>query len=230
MIDAILILGMHRSGTSCLTGCLKNMGLNLGEVSGRNAFNLKGNQENKNVFRLNEALFIYNNGSWKNPPNPTLLKSNSELEHRRSQVLAAYSQLPKPWGIKDPRMLMAYEFWQNNLPAHQFVGTLRHPTAVVNSLFARNKINKIDGYNLWERYNKQLLNFYNQTTFPIANFDESKQTYVDKIYVLAERLKLNVNLNLDFFDASLKHQTNYKLSDCPAHLLPLYKKILDRCI
>ena len=42
---AVVILGMHRSGTSCLTGSLQDKGLYLGQVSQRGTFNKKGNRE-----------------------------------------------------------------------------------------------------------------------------------------------------------------------------------------
>ena len=51
MNEGVIILGMHRSGTSCLTGCLKEYGLHLGDVSESNKHNKKGNQENKEVFK-----------------------------------------------------------------------------------------------------------------------------------------------------------------------------------
>jgi len=43
----ILILGMHRSGTSCLAGCLEEAGLYLGDVNLKAGFNKKGNRENR---------------------------------------------------------------------------------------------------------------------------------------------------------------------------------------
>ena len=41
----LLILGMHRSGTSCLAGMLRDAGVFMGEVSEANAYNRKGNLE-----------------------------------------------------------------------------------------------------------------------------------------------------------------------------------------
>ena len=42
----IVILGMHRSGTSCLAGCLEELGLHLGTVITSAPHNKKGNREN----------------------------------------------------------------------------------------------------------------------------------------------------------------------------------------
>ena len=42
----VAIVGMHRSGTSCLAGCLEDLGLTLGKVNRAAPHNLKGNNEN----------------------------------------------------------------------------------------------------------------------------------------------------------------------------------------
>ena len=45
----VLVLGMHRSGTSCLAGSLQQAGLELGDVFTSNPFNKKGNREHRDV-------------------------------------------------------------------------------------------------------------------------------------------------------------------------------------
>ncbi|MFD2233067.1 hypothetical protein [Phaeospirillum tilakii] len=64
----ILILGMHRSGTSCLTGMLEQAGLPLGEVNTVSRHNRKGNRENNEVMRLNDAVLAASGGRWDQPP------------------------------------------------------------------------------------------------------------------------------------------------------------------
>jgi hypothetical protein len=44
MISPIIILGMHRSGTSLVAGCLEAAGLYLGPVNNYAPFNKKGKQ------------------------------------------------------------------------------------------------------------------------------------------------------------------------------------------
>jgi len=44
--ETVAILGMHRSGTSCLAGSLQELGLYLGEVYDQNPHNPRGNREN----------------------------------------------------------------------------------------------------------------------------------------------------------------------------------------
>ena len=64
----IVILGMHRSGTSCLAGTLQEAGLYLGEVHTENPFNRKGNRENPSIMALHEDILAHSEGSWHQPP------------------------------------------------------------------------------------------------------------------------------------------------------------------
>lgn len=233
MNEGVIILGMHRSGTSCLTGCLKDYGLHLGKVSDSNKHNKKGNQENKEVYKLNESLLNYNHGTWKNPPDKPLTW-NQDFENKRNQIILNYGELPKPWGIKDPRMLLTHEFWREKLPNHSFVGTFRHPVAVTKSLLARKHKNltmpKEQAYHLWQIYNEKLTEMYDEHNFPIINFDLSPNDYFEKIDIMSSKLNMKKQNEVAFFDKDLINQNSYSRSDCPENLLPLYDKLLEVCI
>ena len=64
----ICVLGMHRSGTSCLAGTLEQAGVFLGEVATQNPFNLKGNRENGTIRGLNGGVLADNGAEWNRPP------------------------------------------------------------------------------------------------------------------------------------------------------------------
>ncbi len=228
MIDAIIILGMHRSGTSCLTGSLKTCGLNLGSVSDFNKYNQKGNQENPEVFRLNEALLLHNQSAW-NKPNKKELEWDESFEKRRDNVLKTYNDLPKPWGFKDPRMLLTYKFWQHSLPNHSLIGSIRHPKAVAMSLAARKNLSvpMESGYNLWKVYNQNLIKIYQERPFPIVNFDAPRSDYINQTESAFEKLGLTVNTSNSFYDQSLKNQTSYSIDNCPSELTNLYQQLLE---
>ncbi len=71
----LCILGMHRSGTSCLTGSLQQGGLFLGKHHEWNEYNRKGNRENQDVVNLNESIFKANGLNWKEPLRPASWKT-----------------------------------------------------------------------------------------------------------------------------------------------------------
>ena len=71
----VIVLGMHRSGTSYLIRALNLSGLYLGPFSdfydteiAPIEGNPKGHWENLNVIKLNEEILKINGGSWENPP------------------------------------------------------------------------------------------------------------------------------------------------------------------
>ncbi|MBE9481821.1 MAG: sulfotransferase family protein, partial [Bacteroidetes bacterium] len=67
MQKCIFILGMHRSGTSAITGVLKILGVNLGSsLMPPLEDNPKGYFENLNVFKVNEEILGSINSSWDN--------------------------------------------------------------------------------------------------------------------------------------------------------------------
>jgi hypothetical protein len=99
----IAILGMHRSGTSCLIGSLQKAGLHLGKHNTWNDHNLRGNRENDDIIRLNEALLNDNGGSWKNPPANVVW---SRKHYKRAREIIASYRDHDLWGFKDPRTLL----------------------------------------------------------------------------------------------------------------------------
>ncbi len=228
MTEVIIILGMHRSGTSCLAGCLKSFGLNLGTVSDYNTYNKKGNQENKKVFKLNESILNDHAGSWNAPPKAPLNLTQQSMQAIKD-IIAQYHQGEKPWGIKDPRMLMTYELWAPHLPPHSLVGTFRHPLAVAESLFARDAfpIPKEQGLQMWLTYNKKLIDIHKKTSFNLINFDLPKDEYIAKIQHMAENLQLNQNSGEVFFESTLRNQDSYTFEDCPDDFKPTYQKLLE---
>ncbi len=228
--DVVIILGMHRSGTSCLTGSLKNFGLHLGNVSQSNKHNLKGNQENRAIHQLNEELLKHNNGSWRRPPEDKLVW-NKKLEDKRDLVLSEYQNLPKPWGIKDPRMLLAYPFWENQLPEHALIGTYRHPLAVIDSLGKRKHpklyVDFDSACRMWQVYNEKLIAMHINNKFPIISFDVSSSQYLKKLDKIRQTLNLKTQERDDFFDSGLRSESGYTRSSCPAPLLSLYDQLND---
>ncbi len=67
-MTAIAILGMHRSGTSCLAGSLQQAGLYLGEVVEQAPHKKRGNRESLVIRSLNDRLLEENGGAWDSPP------------------------------------------------------------------------------------------------------------------------------------------------------------------
>ena len=109
----VAVLGMHRSGTSSLAGCLEDAGVVLGEVGASNKNNLKGNRESKKIISLHKDLLKTNGGRWDDPPETLLWKA----KHKRTRdgIIADFAKFPV-WGFKDPRAILALDGWSEALP------------------------------------------------------------------------------------------------------------------
>ena len=153
---SVIILGMHRSGTSCLAGSLEQAGLYLGEVNKKAPHNARGNRENRDIMDLNDLVLSSAGGSWDNPPHPWIHWSADQIA-ARDALIATYPT-DKVWGFKEPRTLFTLDGWLDALPNTQLVGTFRHPMAVAQSLKARNGFSIERGLDLWLAF--KMITFY----------------------------------------------------------------------
>ena len=63
--NALIVLGMHRSGTSALAGSLRFLGVNLGEyLLEPNQSNIVGYFEHQSIYQIHEKLLQELNSSW----------------------------------------------------------------------------------------------------------------------------------------------------------------------
>lgn len=187
--STICILGMHRSGTSCLAGSLEERGLFLGEVVNFATFNRRGNKESLTCMQINNDLMALNGGSWDNPPDT--LTWNDDLRQRRDAHIASY-QSHEIWGFKDPRAVFTLPFWLEAIPDMRFVGTFRHPHAVARSLLRRGQslAPVVPPVELWRRYNTRLLEHAARFDIPMVCFDWAPEDYARAVDRIAADLGL----------------------------------------
>lgn len=165
----LFILGMHRSGTSCLAGMLNCAGFNVGTVDEWNPDNRKGNREHLAVTPLNEGLLARAGGSWDHPPQGGLVV---DKPHRReiTSIIEGLEAGGTPWLIKDPRILLVPEPWLDLRGSSRRFGIFRHPLAVARSLQRRDNIEPNHAVELWSRYNQALLDLLHEQPFPLMLF------------------------------------------------------------
>ncbi len=203
-LSPICVLGMHRSGTSCLAGCLEHAGVFLGDVVNHSPHNRKGNKESKSLRAINEDLLALNGGSWDHVP--TTLTWNAGLQARRDAHIANFRVIPL-WGFKDPRCVLTLPFWREALPEMRFVATFRHPAAVVRSLSKRSGlISETAPLQLWIDYNQILLRLCRTETVPLICFDWPDEAYLAALGKLAIKLGLTTGgVEQGFFESELRN-------------------------
>lgn len=174
---AVIVAGMHRSGTSLLGRYLMHAGLDMGqELLGKAPSNPHGHFEDMAVLRLHEEVIgrhyeTYRHKTWRwtrrlatrRLPQLTdgdRVSAVKLIEERRSKG--------RPWGWKDPRTSLFLTFWAELVPEGKFILVFRHPHLVVDSLCRRVGA-ALDDYRqnnsslgMWIGYNRQVLRFYQQ--------------------------------------------------------------------
>lgn len=227
LTSAICVLGMHRSGTSCLTGLLEDAGVYLGGVSKNNPHNRKGNQENVRIMHLHDAVLAANGGSWDQPPSRLVVWSDEQRGTLRS-IIEEYRDKPL-WAFKDPRSLFTLDGWRQALPELQFIGTFRHPSVVAQSLYRRGKSSPEDGFGLWLKYNQRLLDYQRAIGFDVLCFDLDPADYLEAAVHAFHRFGLLVDPGaLHFYDEGLRSRQADSQFDAPsAEVLDVYAQLKE---
>jgi hypothetical protein len=160
-----LIVGMHRIGTSSLTGSLERCGIFLGNVQRRNKHNKKGNFELKAIYEIHDQILNLNNSSWHQPPQKNIILQT--YHEQKLEVFIEELKKKNPTGLKDPRTLLLLDEWKRVLNKDfQLIGSFRHPMAVAQSLEKRNGFSIEKGLQLWDNYNQVMLKEHKKTTIP----------------------------------------------------------------
>lgn len=162
----ILILGMHRSGTSLVTRIINMMGAYFapeGVALDPNPDNPKGYWERKDVVQCNINIFKLHDATWPNIvqwPMPHIPQPLPEALDRSMRLLVMYMDAFRPWVMKDPRLCLTLPYWRPLLEVPVCVVVYRDPVEIGRSLHLRQSapMSVERGIALWEFYAAALLN------------------------------------------------------------------------
>lgn len=156
-----MVVGMHRSGTSCTAGVLAQLGYAAPEnMIGANKSNPKGHWEAEPVARLNDRILTFAGSEWRSwgALNRNWINTpyfDRFVNEGRSVLSDVFSDAPMIV-LKDPRLCRLATVWFEILKSSGFETTvfmpIRHPGEVSASLGARNAIDAAQGQYLWLRY------------------------------------------------------------------------------
>jgi hypothetical protein len=145
---AILVLGMHRSGTSAVTRVINLLGADLGgDLLPPAEDNALGFWEHRGIVKIHEELLDALGSSWHSvQPLPAGWLSTTAAITARGKLidtLREFSNAPL-WAVKDPRLCRLLPLWllvldDLNVRAHA-VFVVRHPDEVGQSLLTRDGI------------------------------------------------------------------------------------------
>lgn len=153
MIDqrptALLVLGMHRSGTSALTGTLGLLGVDLGRrLIDPGPDNRKGYWEHADAVLADEALLDALGSAWDDvDPLPEAWgdhPATGDAKRAIDRLVGDEFAGSRLWAVKDPRMCRLLPVWIDALHAREvrvaLIYMVRHPAEIAASLQARDHL------------------------------------------------------------------------------------------
>ncbi|MCS7215713.1 MAG: sulfotransferase domain-containing protein, partial [Thermodesulfovibrio sp.] len=160
-LTCLLILGMHRSGTSALAGILHILGISIGKILLPPApDNPKGFFENEKITLFNELKLLPMLNTYWHDIRP--IGINEILSIRNDLRTEAYKILEEEYknvyilGIKDPRMCIVLPFWEDSLLKFandiKIIIPYRNPLEVAYSLHYRDRFSIGKGLFLWAKH------------------------------------------------------------------------------
>lgn len=179
--NGIVVLGMHRSGTSLLSGLLVTYaGYNVGDevdLVPPSYQNAKGFFERKDVIRQNDILMDMQDVTWYNqvqnfdPMKALKQKREGSVNFTSGEEAMAFLNCPEnePWLLKDPRLCLTLPTWLGLIETEPaVVFTYRHPLEVASSVMTRARNHRVKrfrmenftlgmGLHLWIVYNKNAI-------------------------------------------------------------------------
>lgn len=158
----LLVLGMHRSGTSALAGIIDQLGFDAGShVLVPQADNPKGFWENAKVVDAHDAILRSLGSSWDDPVTLNFGQYGEAVKQQYSDslkklLIEEFGEADKPY-IKDPRLCQFIELWLPLLNELEWqpkcLIIVRNPFEVAESLRKRNDMDIDSALLIWLKCN-----------------------------------------------------------------------------
>jgi O-antigen biosynthesis protein len=243
----VVVLGMHRSGTSVVARGLEVLGISLGDNLYPPAVdNPKGFWEDRDILGINEELLArIGSGSerlglldWKMPKSSEITSIGDRGEKVIREKCAQY----RFWGFKDPRTARLLPFWQ---PIFDRVGcdvcyviALRNPLSVVQSLSDRNGLGKEKSLYLWLEHLLPAISMTTTSKRVVVDYDKLLDNPQVQLVRVALMLGLPAPESLslaayekEFLESGLRHarytrQDLDRTPDLPTQVIPAYELLV----
>ena len=221
----VVILGMHRSGTSVLSRSMKTLGFDYGDKHGPAGFdNPKGFFEDTDLVALNEAILHEIQHTWDSPLflSNDHLKTINKIYFKKAKRLIDFKIKNGITCFKDPRITKLIKFWE---PVFSSIDTdtyyllsIRHPLSIAESLSKRNNTSFIHSSLMWTDYYISVLEIVDWKQLSIIDYDLFIKNPTKVLNRLSQAIKAKVNFEelelfkRDFLTNKLTH-SSFKLSD-----------------
>jgi hypothetical protein len=220
----VVVLGMHRSGTSLITRSLQLLGVGLGNDLHPAGFdNPKGFWEDRECLEINNRLLAHLGSAYDRLDNALAeIQPDPQIEELRLTAIQLISRKLTEnngiWGFKDPRTCRLLVFWREVFLALgcevNFVFAVRNPASVAASLATRNNIPAEKAYFLWLQHVLPPLDFMKDKPRVVVDYDEFLDDPWAQLVRISDKLDLPlpdrqsasvVEFETDFLRRELRH-------------------------
>lgn len=175
---ALIITGMHRSGTSLTAAFLQAIGIDLGDNLLRgNYWNPKGYFEDIDFVEFQRTVLQtcsrfdetgFPDWGWTESEQLDKQKLNTNQESAQ-QLVKSRSNQSGLWGWKDPRTSLILDFWNQIIPNARYLFVYRYPWDVADSILRLNipffSEHPESCLKVWKFYNRHILEFYKKHSY-----------------------------------------------------------------
>jgi len=158
----VLVLGMHRSGTSAVAEAVVRLGVSCGEgprMMEGDQWNPRGYFEDVELIACNDAILEEMGAHWAGPPERVApaFSPSGELSRRVQALVEKVAGKGRAHMWKDPRLCVTLPVWGPSLACSPTVIVWRHPWEVAQSVRARDGLPLEASALLWEVYTRGAL-------------------------------------------------------------------------
>ena len=233
---SLVVLGMHRSGTSLLAKACSAAGVWAGaneDMLEAQADNPAGFFEHRDLVGLNESLLAELDSSWLSPP-ASLTPASAWLDDARTLIARLLAEGQGQFLLKDPRLCVTWPAWVSVVDTPLLLYVYRSPLAVARSLQRRNHFSLQFGLELWEYYNRRALLALQQYPFVAVAYESLMQepSRLRKVLeaLAAQGFRCDPQQGILALDSTLQHEQAAAVGDPDTGLLtPQQRGLAELC-
>lgn len=219
---AIIVVGMHRSGASALSGLLSILGVDFGsQLVTEHLDNPKSVQRSQDIIGVHDRLLSALNLTWNDldpfPDNWWTDKSVRPFQEELSSIIGRDFGESELWALNDPRMCRLMPLWlqvfREVKAEPYFVHMIRNPIEVAESLRKRNGFSRRKSILLWMLHELDAEQWTRDHPRVFVSYKQLLQNWPGTVERISDGLGISFPVKIasiveevsDFLDLELKH-------------------------
>ncbi|MBU3004206.1 sulfotransferase [Paraglaciecola arctica] len=191
MEQQIIVLGMHRSGTSMLSKLLINLGVDMGDGNHVGSIsNVDGHNEDTEMRVINEAILSTLKSTWDDPP------KKEDIAHIEDFICKQYTEFVDKrgglWGVKDPRLSLFASELDKVLTNPKYIFILRNEDSVAKSLNVRDGMSIDKAKKLKCKYDEYIVDFLSNKSHLKIQYEDLIDSPTQVLFSICKFLEIKV--------------------------------------